>query len=420
MKLRDESGQAMAMTAFGFGILLAFMALAVDTGILFHAKGKLQTAADAAAIAGALDYLYNGSTSSAQTAARSASGDNGYTDGAGGVTVTVNSPAASGPNAGTGGTVEAIVSKSVPLTFMSIFGFSNMTVQARAVAGAPTAGSTCLWLMDPNGTGLYLQGGYDIEAPGCGIYINSASPNAVSITGGGGTLNALFAAAVGSTVGHQTSPTPVGTYTAPRRSPWGNLTGPDPTTGSGCTTWDTATTTLSGALTGPGAGNTACYSMAVTLNNATFGAGTLGTSTATNSVTSSAGTLAFGNGVTVSGTVTVFGGTIDIYSGTFNQPGNALVNIIAPTSGSYNGIALMQPASNTSQLQVQLGRNNQVLDGYIYAPGAQVYLQDNGGGVLATGIVADSLYDNSSTIRLPSYDKAHPTTTTNRVLALLE
>jgi len=25
MKLRDESGQAMAMTAFGFGILLAFM-----------------------------------------------------------------------------------------------------------------------------------------------------------------------------------------------------------------------------------------------------------------------------------------------------------------------------------------------------------------------------------------------------------
>ena len=48
----------------------------------------------------------------------------------------------------------------------------------------------------------------------------------------------------------------------------------------------------------------------------------------------------------------------------------------------------MQPASNTTTpLQVQFGSNNEVLDGMIYAPGTQVYLQDNGGGVTATGVI---------------------------------
>jgi hypothetical protein len=80
----------------------------------------------------------------------------------------------------------------------------------------------------------------------------------------------------------------------------------------------------------------------------------------------------------------------------------------------------MQPSNNTNDLQVQFGSNNQTLDGYIYAPGAEVYLQDHGGGITATGIVADTMYDKSSTITIPSYDKAHPSTTPNRVVALVE
>jgi hypothetical protein len=170
-----------------------------------------------------------------------------------------------------------------------------------------------------------------------------------------------------------------------------------------------------------GANKTICFTKAVTLGNATFGAGTLGTtSVSQDAVTTSAGTLVFGAGVTISGTVTVYGGTIDIYSGTFTQPSNTLLNVVAPTSGTYNGIAIMQPASNTTQLKVQKGSNNQVLDGYIYAPGAQVYLQDNGGGINATGIVADNLYVKASSITIPSYDTAHPSTTPNRVIALVE
>jgi len=451
MRLRDESGQAMVMTALAFSVLLGFASLAVDTGVVFHAKRNLQIAADAGATAGALDYLYNASTTSAQSVAGAASTSNGFTDGSSDVTVTVNVPSASGPNSGVAGTVEVIVSKKVPTTFMTLFGFPKMTVKARAVAATPSTGTACIWLMDPTSTDLYTQGSYDIEAPGCGVYMNSTSKSAVSVTGNGGTLNALFADAVGGSIGHQTSPTSINTYTAPRTNPWGNITGPTPTitttttgkgknqtttttvTWTGCDYVDNTTTTLGSTSstttyntpgTGiAGAGKVMCYSNPITIDNATFGSCSSGCSTiAGESISQAAGTIAFAQGVTIptGSTVSVYGGTIDIASGTFTQASNVPLSVVAPTSGTYNGVAIMQPKTNTNQLQVQKGSNNQVLDGYIYAPGAQVYIQDSGGGVTATGIVADNMSVQTGQLTIPSYDKAHPTTTPNRVLTLVE
>jgi hypothetical protein len=258
--------------------------------------------------------------------------------------------------------------------------------------------------MAASGTGLKLKGSYDIEAPNCGIYVNSPSGDAIKITGNGGTVNARFVDVVGNAAGnHTTNPTPDTLNAAPRQNPWGNLPGPTEANG-GCTTIDTSTTSITGTVAGPGLNNAICFQNAVTLNGATLGPGV----------------YMFENGVNISGTVTVNGGTIDVYGGTFNQPSNTLVNVSAPTSGTYSGIAIMQPANNTNQLQVQFGSNNQTLDGYIFAPGAEVFLQDNGGGTTATGIVASDLYDNSSAIRIPSYDAAHPTTTLNRVAILVE
>jgi hypothetical protein len=408
-------------------VLVAFVGLATDVGILFQTRRNMQTAADAAAVAGALDYLYNASTDSAKAAGKAASSANGVTDGTGSAVVTINMPPSFGPNSGNSAYVEALVSKPTRTFFMGmkgrgLTGVSSVTVTARAVAGTPTYGQACIWLMATSGTALDLQGSYDIEATDCGVYVNSPSSNALSVTGNGGTMNTKFLDVVGSSTSvHATSPTAPTLNAAPRSSPWGNLTGPNPSTPSGCdSVVTTANLTLSGTITGPGAGKTVCYTKAVTLSNLTVGSGTLGTTIAGSTVTSSAGTLVFGSGVTISGTVTVYGGTIDVYSGSFNQPSNTLVNVISPKSGTYDGIAIMQPATNTNTLQVQFGSNNQVLDGYIYAPGAEVDLHDSGGGLAATGIVAWKMKDQTSTIRIPSYDKAHPTTTVNRVVTLVE
>jgi Flp pilus assembly protein TadG len=386
-------------------ILLGFTAFAVDVGTLFHAKRNLQIAADAAATAGALDYRYNGSITSAQTAGQAAAAQNHVTNGSGGATVTINVPPASGPNSGSAGYVEAIVSTPNPTYFMNVFKISSVTVSARAVAGTPTAGGPCIWLMASSGTGLQLQGSYNIQAPNCGTYINSPSSNAISVTGNGGTFNAAYIDVVGSsTSNHATQPTPETLNAGPRSNPFGDLTGPTPTNG-GCTTTNTTATSVSGTVAGPGLNNAMCYTKAVTLK----GPATLGP-----------GVYVFEQGVTVSGNVTVNGGTLDVEGGSFNQ-GNGALTLTAPTSGTYNGIAIMQPASNPTQtLQIQFGSSYGTLDGMIYAPGAQVFLQDHGGGVTASGIVAASMFEKSSTLTIPNYNVVHAATSPFLVVTLVE
>ncbi len=418
MRIRnDESGQVLIMTALSMTILLGFTALAADVGVLFYAKRNLQIAADAAAGAGALDYMYNGSTTSAIAAAKAAATQNGVTDGSGGATVTINVPPSNGPNAGSMGFVEAIVSTPNPTYFMKVFNRSSVTVAARAVA-ADSPASACVWLMATSGTALKLKGSYDIEAAGCGIYVNSPSSDAIDVTGNGGTVNAGYVAVVGNATGNHTiSPTTATTNADPMTNPYGNLTGPDPNNGGCNGGTDTTSTTVTGNITGPGLGSAMCYTKAVTLNNVTFGAGV----------------YVFENGVTIptGSTVTLNGGTFDLYNGSFNQASNSTLSLTAPTTGSVNGtfnsIAFMVPASNASytcgnntQLQLVFGSSSATLDGVIYAPCAQVYLQDHGGSITAAGIVAYSMYDNSSVINLPNYNQVHASTTPITVISLVE
>ena len=61
-RLKEESGQVLVVAVLSMTALMGFMALATDVGMLFWNRRNMQIAADAAAIAGALDYLYNGST----------------------------------------------------------------------------------------------------------------------------------------------------------------------------------------------------------------------------------------------------------------------------------------------------------------------------------------------------------------------
>lgn len=403
MRFRDEHGQTVVLAAFMMPVLIGFTALCLDVALIFRAKRMVQIAADAAVLSAAYEYQYNSSITSAQTAADAASAQNGLINGDGGVAVVLHVPPTYGPNAGKTGFTEVIVSKPVSMIFMGLFGFKTMTVQARAVSGGAGSGSVCIWVMSSNGASMNLQGSYDVEAPGCGIYVNSPASNAFSTTGNAGTVNAKFLEVVGnSPPAHQTYPTPTTINAAPRTSPFGNI--PGPTTSNGlCTYADSSTSSLTGNIPGPGPGKVACYTKPVTIANATLGAGT----------------YVFQNGVSLSGTVTVNSGTIAISGGTFSQ-GSATLNVTAPTSGTYNGIALMQPMTNTNQVQVQYGKSNSKFDGYIYAPGAQVAVQDNGGGTVANGIVASYLYVKSSTIRVFSYDAAHASTTPNRILGLVE
>src|SRR5258708_21312131 len=135
-------------------VLMGFMALATDSGILFRTRRDLQIAADAAAVAGALDYLYNANSTSTIAAGRAAASANGITHGTGGAVVSISVPPADGPNTENAAYVEAMVTKPHSTVFMGMFGFRSVTVGPRAVAGTPTTGNACIWLMATSGMAL--------------------------------------------------------------------------------------------------------------------------------------------------------------------------------------------------------------------------------------------------------------------------
>ncbi|MGA9585255.1 MAG: pilus assembly protein TadG-related protein, partial [Terracidiphilus sp.] len=135
--LRDESGQTLVLVALSMTFLLGCMALAIDIGLIFRSHRNTQIAADAAAIAAALDYKYNASITSAQAAGQAAASANGVVNGTSGATVQINVPPKYGAYAGDSGFVEAVVVDPSPTIFMGVFTKkSSLTVGARAVAGS--------------------------------------------------------------------------------------------------------------------------------------------------------------------------------------------------------------------------------------------------------------------------------------------
>lgn len=399
--LRDENGQALVLTALTMTVLVAALGLAVDVGMLFRARRQLQTAADAAATSGALQLSYG---QSATTAADNAAAANGAQNGVNGTSVTVQSPPLSGPFA-SAGYVQVAIQQSAPTYFMRVFGINAVNIATQAIATDAKPGTGCIYLMAPSGTGLSIQGDYNVNATGCGIYVNSSSPDALNVTGNGGLIDAPYLNVVGGSNGQTTKPTAQTTGVLPVSNPLGNISGPTPGNG-GCANTSSATS-ITGDYSSSdddGGGGAICFSNPVSLSNANLGSGI----------------YVFENGVTVSGTVNITSGTLDVYGGSLTQSSNSLLNITAPTSGAYNGIAILQPANNSSQLQVQFGSSNQTLDGYIYAPSATVYLQDHGGGVTAGGIIAYSMVVKASTVTIPSYNHCHPDTTPVRSVALVD
>src|SRR5437879_7955357 len=88
-------GQVLAMTAFSLIALCALVGLAADTGYFFDCKRQMQTAADAAALAGA-EQLRRGGNGQIVSAADAAAASNGFTNNVSGTSIAVHIPPSSG------------------------------------------------------------------------------------------------------------------------------------------------------------------------------------------------------------------------------------------------------------------------------------------------------------------------------------
>ena len=134
--------------------LMGMIGVVADFSFMQHQRNMMQTAADSAAMAGSEELSYGDEV----TAGKADAASNGYTDGTGSVTVTMNNPPSTGPNAGNSGYVEAIVSKPESTFFLRVLGVTTMTVSARAVAYEGN-GPNCIYVLNPSASGALSANG---------------------------------------------------------------------------------------------------------------------------------------------------------------------------------------------------------------------------------------------------------------------
>jgi hypothetical protein len=417
MKMNKQSGQVLVGVAFAMVVLAGFAGLAIDMGTIRYQRRLQQTAADAAAIAGANELRYNGGAGAASAAAN-ASSTNGFTDTAGDLTNCAATTATvgtvcvqvkhapddvtlpdgtvipGGPHKGNTNYVEALVGAVQPTYFMKIFGVNSQFVFARAVAtqiGQKSDSAGCVYTLGPPGTGVGVtnSGTPTLNAPTCGIEDNgdfTTNGKKVNITAGNiGAVGDVNNNGGGSVLCGNPEATCNVVQMPPISDPLSFL--PAPTVGAP-TAW-----------TGnPIPGTT--YS-SITINNGQVVNFPPGTYIVNGSFTINGGATVCNQiaaGCTLGGAQNA-GVTFYITNGgTVKTNGTADIWLSAPNSGTYAGILFYQDPLDTSTALMD-GTANSFYQGALYFPGAEL---DFGGTLTNTTaaytvIVAQDLKLNGTT-----------------------
>lgn len=201
--MKTQKGQALILIALAMVAMVGLVALAIDGGNTYSARRNAQNAADAGALAAALD-MAQGKTDvntikNTAKAAALASGLDGNSD----VTVVVNyPPVKSTKYQGDKEYIEVIVTTSTNTYFGGLVGMqkTNNTVIS-VTRGRPGKKQTlfdgaAIVALKPNDTGFRFNGTADLTTKGGGIFVNSTSKTDAMIVSG----NTTFKTDSGSTV----------------------------------------------------------------------------------------------------------------------------------------------------------------------------------------------------------------------------
>lgn len=186
---RREDGATAIITGVMATVMIGFTALATEGGSWYVIKRNAQTAADAAAFAGAAEYLANATPlmtpaeravalAAMDAAAREVAARNGFADGVDGTTVAVEwRPAWSAAHGGDTRAVGVVIERTTPLQLAALFlGNENARIGARAVATSIDliTGTNCVAALGTGGGGLVVQGSGGVIAAGCSLGSNGA------------------------------------------------------------------------------------------------------------------------------------------------------------------------------------------------------------------------------------------------------
>jgi hypothetical protein len=383
----------LVLFVLALGVLMGFVAMTVDVGMILHERRSVQNAADAAALAGVQELPE--SPSAAVATAMEWAKKNGYAADSD-VTITVNTPYQGDPDA-----VEVIIKEEVPFLFARVLGLESTGVHARAVATNETAtamGVALLALNPGDGSSFNKVGTGDLIIDGGGaVMVNDASDGASKRSGSGDVVTSggffhYYKGGWESTGSGQFAPEP-DPVTFQMPDPLAGLVPPDP--------YDVGTSLDSG-------GSAAVPTIMKlssgdhVLRPGTYWGGIEITSTANVKFEPGVYVLA-GGGLKLTGGGTVVGDGVFFYN-TFdpenqtttadgqcdevNLRGSANFTLTAPTAGPYKDILFWQDKACTNPMKHE--SNSDVASGVIYLPNTRLDLSGSG-NIGTVQIITDTI-----------------------------
>ena len=226
---RDQSGAYVVAVALAMPVLVGFAGLALDIGSWYNTQQTMQGAADSAAASAGAAYAASpyGATflnNMLNLQADSVASTYGFINAVNGVSVTVNNPPLSGPNATKFNAIEVIISQPQRRFFTSLFSSDPVIVRARSVA-LGYGGLACVLALDPTATGaVTTQGTPAVTLNNCSLFSDSNSATSVNVSGSA-TISALAVGAVGGVSGASNITTVQGVTTgdSPISDPYANV-----------------------------------------------------------------------------------------------------------------------------------------------------------------------------------------------------
>jgi hypothetical protein len=376
--MRSKRGNVLAIAAATLPLFIAAAGLATDTIQWTLWKRQLQRAADSAAIAGVYNRESNGGaitgvttgtpTDTAISHDLSINLHTFYSLKSG--FPTIDYPADSGVKTDQ---VTVTVAIQRPLSFSSLFLTTAPTITATGTAASiPAGGDACIEALDTAAANaVYFSGNAAVYMPDCDVFSNSANSNAAAAKGS----SAVTANTVGGVGGIASSSnftvTAYRPYSPALADPFSGVT-PAPSDMNCTSSALTDSTDWSSLPAG-----TNCFSSLSVGSNRSL---TVPNSYSGPIYINGGGVDFKGNFTCASCTIVITNNSASTPIGTVTTNASANLNITAPTSGTYKGIAIYKDrrAADCSNCNKINGNSASIITGALYFPTQE--LQYNGTG----------------------------------------
>jgi hypothetical protein len=398
---RNTAGGISVMYALTLPVLLGSTGLGVEIAYRYVSKRSLQSAADAAAVAAALELTASNKSNMKDQALASAM-QNGFTNAAG-TDLKIHNPPISGAYLGDKTAVEAVLDIDQDPMFSAVFQDGPITIEARAVARQAPGGDACILALNKTAKrAVTNSGSATLNLEDCIIASNSNANDSIYL-GGSSTLNAASLWTVGNvddsggsaSVNIDSDPVEQGFALD---DPYKNVPAPSPTTPCVKAMAITGTKTVNNTGFDSNPTTICAPHQDIQINSGdviNFQPGVyvldgVGLKINAGATVKCSACSPGGKGVTfvlTNSDPSKQAGTVDINGG-------ATVKLNAPADGTYAGLLFFQDSKVSSKVGTSSfnGGANIELTGALYFPATHVEMNGNVGGTSeCTVVVADTI-----------------------------